>query len=177
MLRVIKTNEFDVIIDLMYSKNTNVFGKALYPQFSECMLHIDAAMCLQRASNLLKPLGLKLKIFDAYRPQSIQQQMWAIIPNGQYLADPKTGSNHSRGVAIDVSLIDSNQRELNFGTAIDEMDEKSHHFNLEIDHISYQNRLILLSIMVGAGFKYINNEWWHYELPNSKEYPLLDDSL
>ncbi|MDX5936348.1 D-alanyl-D-alanine dipeptidase [Acidithiobacillus thiooxidans] len=174
---MIKTNEFDVIIDLMYSKNTNVFGKALYPQFSECKLHTDAAICLQRASKLLKPLGLKIKIFDAYRPQSIQKQMWEMIPNGKYLADPKIGSNHSRGVALDISLIDANQCELSFGTAIDEMDVKSHHFNLEVDQESYHNRLTLLSIMVGAGFKYINNEWWHYELPNSKEYPLLDDSL
>lgn len=177
MLTKIEQQNFDVLVDLMYANTSNIFGKKFYPHTATCMLHTDAALCLKRAAQLVTPLGLRIKILDAYRPQTVQQHMWDMVPNGNYLADPKIGSNHSRGVALDVTLVDRNQCELNFGTPVDYMDKRSHHFNSDIITQGYHNRLILLSIMVGAGFKYIDNEWWHYELKNAKDYPLLDLSL
>ena len=80
---------------------------------------------------------------------------------------------HCRGTAIDLTLIDSNLKELDMGTEFDHFSEKSFHGNKSINIQAQQNRLLLLGIMSQSGWEFYKNEWWHYQLPNSKKYKII----
>jgi D-alanyl-D-alanine dipeptidase len=87
----------------------------------------------------------------------------------------KTGSNHSRGTAIDLTLLDANGAPLDMGTGFDDMTALSAHFAADLPPAMHRNRLLLLGIMQAAGFRPIPSEWWHYELPGSRTLPLIED--
>lgn len=164
------------VIDLAYATINNFTGKKIY-QTPICYLHPDAAACLERVVALLEPLGLRIKILDAFRPTEAQQMLWDCVPNEMYVANPAKGSPHSRGVAIDLTLVDESGCELDMGTPFDDFTEKSHHQNLDISIVAQKNRLLLLGVMTAAGWDFYQNEWWHYQLFQSKSYDLISDSL
>ena len=83
------------------------------------------------------------------------------------------GSPHSRGVAVDLTLVDNKNEELDMGTEFDEFSRLSYHRCKEISAQSYKNRLILLGIMTDSGWDFFRNEWWHYQLFHSKTYPII----
>ena len=163
-----------VEVDLIYAGVDNLAGKQIY-QDPRCLLHRDAEACLRKASRLARQAGLTLRIFDAYRPPYAQYLLWEALPNPEYVRDPGLGSHHSRGVAVDLTLIDANGQPLNMGTGFDDMREHSHQFFADLPADVQRNRLLLLGIMLAAGFTYIDSEWWHYELPGADDYPLIDD--
>ena len=162
----------DVVLDLLYATPNNVAGCVIYAQ-PLCLLHRDAELGLRRAVALAAESGCRLKIFDAFRPHEAQQLLWDTAPDRAYVADPAIGSNHTRGTAIDLTLVDAKGRELDMGTGFDEMTSLSHHFNTEVSALAQNNRSLLLGIMEGAGFAHIPHEWWHYALPHPERYPLL----
>lgn len=165
----------ELLIDLAYGTPHNFTGHVIY-QNPQCFLHADAFACLQRAMKLVKPLGLRIKIFDAFRPTEAQQALWDIVPNDQYVANPEKGSPHSRGVAIDLTLVDASGAELEMGTPFDDFTVQSHHQNQDVNLEAQKNRFLLLGIMSAAGWDFFQNEWWHYQLFNSKSYALCSDS-
>jgi D-alanyl-D-alanine dipeptidase len=173
-LEEITAREFDVGIDIAYATPGNFTGKPVYSRPS-CYLHPDAAAALKRAIALAKPLGLRIKIFDAFRPSEAQWALWNFRPDPEFLADPRKGSPHSRGVAVDLTLMDSNGADLDMGTGFDAFTPLSHHANTEVPVAAQKNRLLLLGLMSAAGWDFYKNEWWHYQLFNSKNYPLLSD--
>ena len=175
MLIPIEPSRFDVEIALAYATTSNVTNKKIY-QHAFCYLHPDAANCLEKAIKLSATLGYRLKIFDAFRPVEAQWILWNQFPDPNFVADPRKGSPHSRGVAIDLTLINHQQQELDMGTAFDAFTPLSHHGNLGISAIAQQNRMVLLGIMTAAGWDFYRNEWWHYQLFNSRRYPLYQDS-
>ncbi|MEI6761835.1 MAG: D-alanyl-D-alanine dipeptidase [Betaproteobacteria bacterium] len=161
-----------VLLDLLYATPNNVAGRVIYAQ-ALCLLHHDAEVCLRRAVILAAESGCRLKIFDAFRPHEAQVLLWDTAPDRAYVADPAIGSNHTRGTAIDLTLVDAKGRELDMGTGFDEMTSLSHHFNPEVSTTAQANRQLLLGIMEAAGFAHIAHEWWHYALPQPDRYPLL----
>jgi len=163
-----------VEIDLIYAGVDNLAGKQIY-QDPRCLLHRDAEACLRKASRLARQAGLMLRIFDAYRPPYAQYLLWEALPNPEYVRDPGLGSHHSRGVAVDLTLVDAAGKALDMGTGFDDMREHSHQFFADLPADVQRNRLLLLGIMLGAGFTYIDSEWWHYQLPGADDYPLIDD--
>jgi len=174
-LEEITARGFDVEIDIAYATPNNFTGKPVYSR-PGCYLHPDAAAALKRAIALAKPLGLRIRIFDAFRPSEAQWALWNFRPDPEFLADPRKGSPHSRGVAVDLTLMDSNGVDLDMGTGFDAFTPLSHHANTEIPTAAQKNRLILLGLMSAAGWDFYKNEWWHYQLFNSKNYPLLSDA-
>ena len=168
----IKKQEFDVEFFIAYATENNFTGKPVYKN-PYCYLHVNAAERLRKAIMLAKGLGLRFKIFDAFRPQEAQEILWAHTPDPEFLADPKRGSAHSRGVAIDLTLLNNQGQELDMGTAFDAFTPLSHHAVTEISKEAQQNRLLLLGIMTAAGWDFYANEWWHYQLFCAKDYPLL----
>lgn len=164
----------NVEIDLIYAGVDNLAGKQIY-QDTRCLLHRDANHCLQMASRLAQQAGFTLRIFDAYRPPYAQQLLWQALPNPEYVRDPSLGSHHTRGVAVDLTLLDERGEALDMGTGFDDMRELSHQYCPDLPAAVQRNRLMLLGIMLAAGFKPIPSEWWHYELPDADDYPLLDD--
>lgn len=165
----------DVVLALAYATAQNLTGKPLY-RHARCYLHPEAEARLARAIALARPLGLRLKLFDGFRPSEAQWLLWNARPDPAFLADPRRGSPHSRGVAIDLTLIDGAGAELDMGTAFDAFTPLSHHANTEIPLAAQRNRFLLLGLMSAAGWDFYGNEWWHYQLFDARQYPLLSDA-
>ena len=163
----------EIILDLRYATTNNFTNKILYKN-KECLIHKVAYEHLCIAEDIAKKLGYKLKIFDAYRPVNVQKKLWDILPDANFIAPPEKGSPHSRGVAVDLTLVDGNNNELDMGTEFDEFSRLSYHGCIDISRESYKNRLLLLGIMTDSGWDFFRNEWWHYQLFNSKKYPIID---
>jgi D-alanyl-D-alanine dipeptidase len=168
--------EHQVRIALAYATAQNFTGEPVYTADARCFLHPKAAECLSIAIDLAKQQGYTLKIFDAYRPSEVQWALWSHSPDPNFLADPRRGSPHSRGVAIDLTLCDENGNELDMGTTFDAFTPLSHHGNTEIPANAQFNRFVLMGIMTTAGWDFYRNEWWHYQLFNSRDYALLSDA-
>jgi D-alanyl-D-alanine dipeptidase len=176
MLKKITKKDYDVEISLLYATADNFTGKPVYRPDAECYLHEKAAEHLQKAIEIARPLGLRFKLFDAYRPTEAQWKLWNHTPDPDFLANPERGSPHSRGVAIDLNLINSMGEELDMGTAFDAFTPLSHHGRMDIPVDSQHNRLLLMGIMTTVGWDFYRNEWWHYQLFNSRDYPLWSDA-
>lgn len=162
-----------ITIDLAYAGSNNFTGKSIYKN-DLCYLHIDALECLLKATELLKPLNLRLKIWDAFRPLAAQAILFKHMPNPDYVGDPESGlSPHCRGIAIDLTITDRFGRELEMGTIFDDFRPLAHHGNDLISEEAQRNRLLLAGVMNIAGFKPLETEWWHYQLPNVSSYPTI----
>jgi D-alanyl-D-alanine dipeptidase len=164
-----------VVIDLAYATARNITGKPVYRR-AACYLHTEAAVRLSRAVALARAIGLGIKVFDAFRPSEAQWLLWNACPDPNFLADPRRGSPHSRGAAIDLTLLDAAGRELDMGTSFDAFTPLSHHANPKISAEAQRNRFILLGLMSAAGWDFYANEWWHYQLFDAGRYPLLGDA-
>ncbi|MDP2699325.1 D-alanyl-D-alanine dipeptidase [Thalassospira sp.] len=172
----ITPQEYDVELDIVYATNRNFTGMPIYTR-PACYLHPDAAICLKKASQLARRQGTRIRVLDAFRPQEAQRALWNHTPNPDFIANPDIGSPHGRGVAIDLTLLDQNGKELDMGAGFDEMHIRSYHGADGLSRVAEANRLLLLGIMVTAGFEYYTHEWWHYQLPNARtRYPLFSDS-
>ena len=162
-----------VEIDLIYASSNNFTGQVIY-ESALCFLHPQAEAGLRKAIAAARGMGFQLKIFDAFRPQEAQEALWAVAPNPAYIADPAKGSNHTRGVAVDLTLVGADGQALDMGTPVDTMSTASHHFHAAHPVEIQLNRMKLLTIMLEAGFVHHPNEWWHYQLPDAKQFPLID---
>lgn len=167
--------DFDVEIALAYATADNVTGKPIYGR-AEAQLHPHAAAALTRAIALAAPLGLRFKIFDAYRPVAAQWVLWNSFPDPDFIADPRVGSKHSRGIAVDLTLVDAaSGAELDMGTPFDDFRPLAHHGRTDLSVEVQRNRALLLGLMTAAGWDWYQFEWWHYQLFDPLSYPLLHD--
>jgi D-alanyl-D-alanine dipeptidase len=160
--------------DLKYATADNITGYAIYRE-ARALLHPAAARALQKSIEVARLAGFTLLVFDAYRPQQAQWHLWDACPDADYVVPPATGSNHSRGVAIDLTLLDDVGNVLNMGTAFDAMEDLSHPFHPDVPQQAQRHRLMLNAIMLAGGFIGMPTEWWHFELPDAQRYPLLED--
>lgn len=163
-------------IDLKYATADNITGAPIY-QEARCLLHSEAVTALAKSISIAQLAGLSLVVYDAYRPQLAQAVLWNACPDPQYVVDVAIGSNHSRGTAIDVTLMDERGNVLDMGAGFDEMHDRSHAWHPSVPPAAQRNRLLLNAIMFGGGFVGIHSEWWHFELPDAACYPLLDDQI
>jgi zinc D-Ala-D-Ala dipeptidase len=174
----ITAQSHDVDIDLAYATAENFTGKPVYRADAQCFLNHEAAAALARAVEQARPLGLRFKIFDAFRPAEAQWVLWNHTPDPGFLADPRRGSPHSMGAAVDLTLIDAAGAELDMGTAFDAFTPLSHHGVLDIPVQAQRNRHLLMGLMTNAGWDFYRNEWWHYQLFNARaRHPVLSDSI
>ena len=167
----IAPEEFDVALDIAYATARNFTGRPVYAR-PACYLHGDAAVALRRAVRLARGIGLGICIFDAFRPTEAQQVLWEHTPDPEFLADPRKGSPHSRGVAVDLTLLGGDGTPLDMGTAFDAFTPLSHHGSTGVRAEAQRNRLVLLGLMTAAGWDFYRNEWWHYQLYDAGSYPL-----
>ena len=159
-------------IDMMYARADNFTGRVIYPH-ANCYLHRDAEALFKRAIAAAKRHGFGVKVFDAFRSQQAQQALWDCVPDPRYVANPAIGSNHTRGVALDLTLLSADGQELDMGTTVDSMTAASHHFYPDLPAGVLVNRMYLMTVMQEAGFVHHPNEWWHYQLPQAAAYALL----
>jgi len=173
-LRLLTPDTYDIEIDLVYATELNLTGKVIY-RHAHCLLLEPACAGLEKAIALAAGMGLRIKVFDGFRPPEAQQALWDFLPDPTFVADPRKGSNHARGVAIDLTLVDADNHELDMGTGFDEAVLESGHHHPNVPPEAQRNRMLLLGTMLAAGFTANPNEWWHYQLPNPTQYALLAD--
>ncbi|WP_413673217.1 M15 family metallopeptidase [Massilia cellulosiltytica] len=164
-----------IAVDLRYATPNNFVGRDLYSPYDCAWLHRDAACALERVVAWLKARrpGCTPLVLDALRPQRVQQQLWDALAGTDlqmYLAHPQRGSIHSFGMALDITILDEDGRELDMGTGFDDMTELSHPAlearflaSGELSAEQVANRQLLRDAMFQAGFVGINTEWWHFD--------------
>ena len=162
-------------LDLRYATDNNFMHQKLYPPVKTTFLRKPAAENLKEIINELKKQNLTLKIFDAYRPYSVTEKMWEKVKDDRYAADPSKGSGHNRGAAVDLTLVDlTTGKELLMGTGFDNFSDTAHPDFTGLSEEILKNRNLLKSVMEKYGFKQLSTEWWHFYLPNSSSFQLLN---
>jgi len=164
-----------IVLDMRYATSNNFTGKALYP-VARCLLRPEAAAALGLVQNDLKAQGLGLKVYDCYRPLSVQRKFWELVHDRRYVADPVKGSRHNRGLAVDLTLIDAKGRESKMPTAFDDFTPKARR-NAPAAPEAAKNRAALEQAMKRRGFVGLATEWWHFDYPGWDKAPVLDIPL
>jgi D-alanyl-D-alanine dipeptidase len=166
-----------IAIDLRYATSNNVAGRPLYPPGRPALVRAGVALRLMVAQKYLKEKGYGLKIWDAYRPQSTQEQLWRATHNRSYVADPKEGrgSMHIRGAAVDATLVDSSGRDVPMPTDFDHFTDAALLDYSGRDPAVRANLKLLQKAMAHGGFYGLRTEWWHFCAPDWKRYPPVAD--
>ncbi len=176
----ITPESYSVELSLEYATANNFTGKPVYTR-AGCYLHLEAEGLLCTAIELAAELSFKIKIFDAFRPSEAQWVLWNHTPDPDFLADPRRGSPHSRGAAVDLTLVYQTEpqagQNLEMGTPFDAFTPRSHHGNMEVSIEAQRNRTLLMGLMTTAGWDFYQNEWWHYQLFDTRRLPALSDSV
>jgi len=163
-------------LDIIYATKNNFTKQVHYP-VAKCYLRRKVADKLAKVQKELEKLRLGLKIFDGYRPYSVSQKFWDLIKDPKYVADPKDGSRHNRGAAVDVTLIDIDGVELEMPTPIDEMTKRAHRDYDDLPARVIANRELLENMMVNGGFLPFPSEWWHFDDSEWQKYPIENVDL
>ena len=172
-----KTHAGQFAFDMRYATSNNFLKGKVYP-CDNCLVRGDVAKALIKASDLLKVKGYQIKFYDCFRPVDVQHKMWAIMPDSRYVANPnKSGSIHNRGAAVDITLVDTNGKELDMGTAFDHFGEEAHHAYTNLSAQVLENRKLLKSIMEQCGFVAQSTEWWHYNFGARSRYKISNEQL
>lgn len=161
-------------LDIRYATSNNLVGRPVYTQ-ARAFLQQDAAMALSRVNQALRKLGYGVLIFDGYRPWSVTKLFWDITPkqNKQFVADPRKGSKHNRGCAIDLSMFDLNTGlEVEMPGVYDEMTERSYPDYKGGTDKQRAMRDLLRKHMEAEGFQVYDFEWWHFDYKDWQKYKI-----
>ncbi len=195
-IKLKEVNHERFIIDLIYASENNSFYKNLYKEFGidKCYVHPELYDALMQLVPVLEKEKLKLVIYDTLRPWAVQKFMYDTAPDylKPYLAPPpEPGARrgfHPRGVAIDCYLADENGVSLDFPTAPDafyhgyENDENYMEYLKRVsrsydgDDVTQEqvsNKDKLEKMMVDVGLEPLPSEWWHFNIPNAFDYPII----
>ncbi len=166
-----------IITDIRYATTNNFTGEQIYTE-AGVFVRRPVAEALKKVQDSLSAHGLGLKIYDAYRPYSASVKFWEVYPDTNFVADPKYGSRHNRGCAVDVTLVNlSTREEIPMPTDYDDFSEKAHPEFMEFSEEVIYNRSLLFGIMGSYGFSHYPSEWWHFDFNGWEEYPLMDISF
>ncbi|OGR40334.1 MAG: peptidase M15 [Desulfovibrionales bacterium GWA2_65_9] len=169
-----------LVLDIRYATENNFTGKRVYPS-ARCFLRADVARRLTAVQAELRGQGLGLKIYDCYRPFSVQEAFWGIMPDERYVGKPERkdgvivkSSRHNRGAAVDVTLVDAKGKELAMPTGYDDFTEKAHRNSVVATPEARRNSLALERAMQAQGFEPLPTEWWHFDGAGWQGFEPLD---
>lgn len=152
----------DMVVDLKYATTDNFTGQVIYASH-EAWLRYGTVKKLMLVQEELAKQGLRLKLWDGFRPPSAQFKLWEICPDATYVSDPNKGfSSHSRGNTVDITLVDANGNELEMPTGFDDFSELADRDYSDCSAVAAQNAKTLEDLMKKYGFKGYYGEWWHY---------------
>ena len=163
-------------LDIRYAGTNNFLGKPVYKE-ARAFLQRPAAESLLKAHRELKEHGYGLLIHDGYRPWTITKLFWDMTSGVQreFVADPKSGSKHNRGCAVDLTMYDlKTGRAVEMPSGYDEMTPRAYPDYTGGTPGQTQRRDLLRKAMESHDFTVEPNEWWHFNYRDWKEYPLLD---
>ncbi|HYE72137.1 MAG TPA: M15 family metallopeptidase [Blastocatellia bacterium] len=169
----------EIKLDIRYATANNFVGRPVYTE-ARAFLQKPAAEALKRAHQRLRKQGYGIVVFDGYRPWSVTKLFWEITPEDkkQFVADPRKGSRHNRGCAVDLSLYDlKTGREVEMPSAYDEMTERAHPNYQGGTPEQRRLRDLLRAAMEAEGFTVYEVEWWHFDYKDWRQYPILNLSF
>lgn len=173
----IHSMDTSIKVDIRYGSTRNFMRIDFYEGFNKCYLQQEVAEMLVNAQQRLKRIDpdLTLLVWDAARPQSVQEKMWkAVKPppgmfKGFFVSNPRKGSLHNFGCAVDVTIVHNDGTLLDMGTDFDHFGPEAYPVeeikmlkNAKLTQQQVTNRHLLRSVMYGAGFWNIQTEWWHF---------------
>lgn len=166
-----------IVVDMRYATENNFTKIKIYP-VAMCALRKETAAKLAAANHELQKDGYRLKVWDAYRPPSVQKIFWELAPDDRYVANPyKGGSRHNRGGAVDVTLVDEKGNEVSMPTGFDDFTKRASPQNPFMTAEQKVNVNNLRRVMMKHGFEPYEHEWWHFDDSDWKDYPLVEVGL
>jgi zinc D-Ala-D-Ala dipeptidase len=170
-------------VDIRYATADNFTHQVVYPK-ARCLLRRAVANRLARVQRVLQRTGRGLRVWDCYRPFSIQKAFWKLVPDERYVAKPVErrgvpvqGSKHNRGAAIDLTLVGRDGNALPMPTPYDDFTRAAHRASLGGNAAARRNARRLEQVMTSAGFIPNPTEWWHFDDPTWRRYPLADTPI
>ena len=163
-----------IVVDMKYATTENFVETKMY-DCGRCFLRPEVALAVGDIQKKLNTMGLGLKMYDCFRPRPIQYKLWEKVPDPRYVSDPKKGSMHNRGAAVDLTLVDKHGNELEMGTKFDHFGKEAYQNYTDLPDSVLANRILLRETMIEFGFKSITTEWWHYSY--TKKFYELSDML
>ena len=164
-------------LDMRYATTNNFTGRVLYDE-ARAFLAAPAAQAVVRASKMAQSDGFGLTIYDAYRPWRITKKLWDATPVGpkkEYVANPKRGSKHNRGCAVDLTLHDlQTGRLVEMPSEFDDFSEKAHRDYMGASAAAIANRARLARYLEAEGFVGLSNEHWHFDFTGWEQFPVMD---
>ena len=165
-------------LDIRYATTNNFLRRPVYAQ-ARAFLQRPAAEALRRVQQTLRPKGYGLVVFDGYRPWSVTKIFWdsasAHERKIEFVANPRKGSRHNRGCAVDLTLCDlATGRQVEMPSGYDEFTKRAFPDYAGGKPEARALRDLLRSAMEAEGFTIYRAEWWHFDYQNWKQYPILD---
>ncbi len=159
----IKVVSPNIRVDLKYATADNFTGQVVY-DFQRCFVCREVALKLCDVQAELETVGLGLKVWDGFRPMAAQWKFWELVPDARYVSNPLKGGRHTRGTAVDVTLVTSDFQEVLMPSAFDDFSEKAHRDYKGAPEEALENSLFLQKVMEKHGFIGMPTEWWHFDL-------------
>ncbi|WP_044202098.1 M15 family metallopeptidase [Flammeovirga sp. OC4] len=163
------------VLDIRYATDNNFTKKVLYP-CPKALLRKKVALQLIKVQHELLKKGYRIKLFDCYRPLSVQWKMWEAYPDRRYVADPKKGSWHNKGSAVDLTLCTMDGKQVDMGTTYDYFGKEAWPDYQDLPQNVLANRRLLAETMWKFGFGPTSTEWWHYSY-RLMSFPISDHPL
>ncbi len=175
---LVELNELDktIRLDIRYARADNFVGRAVYTE-ARAFMQRPAAEAVVRVHKKLKKKGFGLVIFDGYRPWAVTKIFWDVTPEDKrkFVANPKTGSRHNRGCAVDLSLFDLKTGKLvEMPTDFDDFTDNASPIYDGATKTQKKNRDLLRKMMEAEGFTVNRNEWWHFDYKDWENYAIYN---
>jgi D-alanyl-D-alanine dipeptidase len=170
------TLDSTIRLDIRYATGNNFMGRPMYRQ-ARAFLQRSAAEALVRVHRVLRERGLGIVVFDGYRPWAVTKKFWDETPPVQrkFVANPRKGSKHNRGCAVDLTLFDrATGKEVPMPSGYDDFSDKASSSYTGGTAEQRRMRWVLRAAMEKEGFKVEPAEWWHFDYKDWRNYPILD---
>jgi zinc D-Ala-D-Ala dipeptidase len=166
-----------IVLDLRYATADNFTHKQVYPM-AKGILRLETARKLAAANAEFQKSGYAVKVWDGYRPVYVQKIFWDLVPDDRYVANPyKGGSRHNRGGAVDITLVDTEGREVEMPSAFDDFSSRAWPNNFAMSTQARKNVTLLRRVMMAHGFTPLEHEWWHFDDQDWRNFPIIDVPL
>lgn len=165
----------NIVLDIRYATTNNFTGTAIYTA-PKAYIRKPVAEALLEIQKELSAQNIGIKIYDAYRPYAGTLYFYEVYHDTTFVASPMTGSNHNRGFAIDLSLVDlTTGEELEMPTPFDTFTEQAAVDYPNLPENVLANRAILVNAMLSHGFTTYKDEWWHFNFAKERgKYKIVD---
>lgn len=152
----------DIVVELKYATSGNFTNSVIY-DFTDAYLRYSTVLKLMDVQAELREQGMRLKIWDAFRPLEVQEKLWNAKPDPKYVSNPWNGTNsHSRGHTLDITLVNADGKELEMPTGFDEFSTYADRDYSDCTDAAAKNAQLLQDVMEKHGFTGLQSEWWHF---------------